>query len=64
MVKKRKKWTVLRGNVCKIRRNYTIFRICPRVYFLSRRNKYSYFNNIGIGDLYKFINKSHYDFRC
>ena len=58
-----KNWTILKGKVVKIHRKWVTNRICPRIPFLTKRNKYQYLNG-DIGDRYGFINKSRYDFRC
>lgn len=63
MTSKRKNWTKLRGNVSKIHKKWFTHRICPRIGWKSRRNKYKYLNYY-FADGYRFINKSHYDFRC
>ncbi len=60
---KTKTWTILKGKIVKIHKQWYTHRICPRVAFLTNRNKYKYLNS-DIGDRYVFINKSKYDFRC
>lgn len=60
---KKNNWTKLRGKVYKLHRKWIERRVCPRVPYMTTRNKYRYIS-ADVGHMYKFINKSHYDFRC
>ena len=60
--KRFKNWTIWRGKVYKLHKKWIIYVICPRITFKSNRNKYDCFYCMCDG--YRFINKSHYDFRC
>lgn len=60
--KRFKIWTKLKC-VCKIHKQFYTHAICPRIIFKSRKNKYKHLNYY-FTDGYRFINKSHYDFRC